>query len=451
MSRRPAPADEVPSRVCAAPRARWRRVTVALVAVCVALASALSPGPARARDLYESDDGAYRLSLESALKGSWLLSVPPDDATLEESTGGAAMFRLRFDVSARLSRYLSAEVAYEHRAVASSANGLGAGLFPSSADPPFRLAPIEDLVVNAPPGYVHRHELDRALVALHLPFLELTVGRQALGLGRGLLFSAIDVFSPFAPNEVDREWRRGVDAVHAELRIPDLSVISGDVYAIFGRIDDTGLRSFSLLGRVRAIVGDLDAEVVAGSRDGEAMAGGSVSANVGDAEMHSEFALFGTDGRGVDGGFLGTRGVVAKGLLGASYTIDLWRGIRVAAEYHHSGFGLDNVGRDPSLLFDTDFQRRFLRGDSQILGRHVLAVVISSELSDEVSAGVSYLQGLTDGSGLVSTTFTWVASDTFTLVLNAIVPWGATPEGGLPRSEYGSSPFTLFLQARLYD
>lgn len=181
------------------------------------------------------------------------------------------------------------------------------------------------------------------------------------------------------------------------------------------------------------------------------MAGGSVSANVGDAEMHGEFALFGTDGRGVDGGFLGTRGVVAKGLLGASYTIDLWRGIRVAAEYHHSGFGLDNVGRDPSLLFDTDFQRRFLRGDSQILGRHVLAVVISSELSDEVSAGVSYLQGLTDGSGLVSTTFTWVASDTFTLVLNAIVPWGTPPEGGLPRSEYGSSPFTLFLQARLYD
>ena len=428
----------------------WARGSVLALLLAAVLALGGS-STARARDLYESDDGEVRLSLQSALKGSWLLSLPPDDPSAEESVGGAAMFRLRFTASARLSRYLSAEVAYDHRAVASSATGLGTGLFPSSADPPFRLAAVEDLVVNAPPGYVQRHELDRALVALHLPFLELTVGRQAIGLGRGLLFSAIDVFSPFAPNEVDREWRRGIDAIHAELRIPELSVISADVYAIFGHVDATGLESVSLLGRVRAIVGDLDAEVIAGSRDGEAMAGGSMSANVGDAEVHGEFALFGTNGRGVDGGFLGTRGVVAKGLLGASYTIDLWRGIRVAAEYHHSGFGVANVGQDPSILFDPDFQRRFLRGDSQILGRHVLAVVVSSELSDEISAAVSYLQSLTDGSGLVSTTFTWIASDMFTLVLNAIVPWGTPPDAGIPRSEYGSSPITVFLQARLYD
>jgi len=414
-------------------------------------ACTLAPSTARARDLFESDDGEYRLSLRSALKGSWLLSIPPDDPMLQEAVGGAAMFRLRFELSARISRYLTAEVAYEHRALASSANGLGAGLFPSSADPPFRLASVDAVIVDAAPGYTHRHELDRAFVALHLPFLELTVGRQALGLGRGLLFSAIDVFSPFAPNEVDREWRRGVDAIHAELRVPDLSVLSGDLYAIFGRVDDAGLRNVSVLGRLRAIVGDVDAEVIAGSRDGEAMAGGSMSANVGDAEVHGELALFGTDGSGVDGGFLGTRGVVAKGLIGGSYTIDVWRGIRVALEYHHSGFGIENVGEDASILFDPAFQRRFLRGDSQILGRHALALVLSSELSDEVSAGVSWLQSPTDGSGMVSTTFTWVASDNLTLVLNAIVPWGTPPDGGVPRSELGSAPITVFLQARLYD
>ena len=424
-----------------------RRVAATMHLAVLAAVCAFNSSVVQARDLFESDDGDYRLSLASALKGSWLLSVPPTGG----DPGGAAMFRLRFDVTARLSRYLTAEVAYEHRAVASSASGLGAGLFPSSSEPTFRLAPIEDLVVNAPPGYVHRHELDRALVSLHLPFLELTVGRQAIGLGRGVLFSAIDVFSPFAPNEVDREWRRGVDAIHAELRIPELSVISADLYAIFGRIDTAGLQSFSLIGRVRAIVGDLDAEVIAGSRDGEAMAGGSVSANVGDAEVHGEFALFGTHGRGVDGGFLGTRGVVAKGLLGGSYTIDVGRGVRVAAEYHHSGFGVDDVSRDASILFDPDFQRRFLRGDSQTLGRHTLALVLSSELTDDVSAAVAYLQGLTDGSGLVSTTFTWVSSDTLTLVLNAIVPWGAPLADGVPRSEYGGSPITVFLQARLYD
>jgi hypothetical protein len=38
-----------------------------------------------------------------------------------------------------------------------------------------------------------------------------------------------------------------------------------------------------------------------------------------------------------------------------------------------------------------------------------------------------------------------------TLLLNAIVPFGTPPSGGVPRSEWGSSPITLFLQARLYD
>jgi hypothetical protein len=423
----------------------------ALLALALALACLAASGPARARDLYESEDGEYRLSLRSALKGTWLLSVPADDPMLVEAVGGGAFFRLRFELDARLSRHFSAQVAYEHRALASSGTGLGAGLLPQTSEPPFRLAPVEAVIVDAAPAFQHRHELDRALVALHLPFLELTVGRQALGLGRGLLFSAIDVFAPFAPNEVDREWRRGVDAVHAELRVPELSVLSADVYAIFGRVDDAGLRSFSLLGRIRALVGELDAEVIAGSRDGEAMAGGSISANVGDAELHGELAVFGTDGAGIDGGFLGTRGVVAKGLVGGSYTIDVWRGVRVALEYHYSGFGIEDVRADPSILFDARFQSRLLRGDSQLLGRHALALVLSSELSDEVSGAVSWLQSPVDGSGIVSTSFTWTQSDNLTLVLNALVPWGTPPSGGVPRSEWGSAPITVLLQARLYD
>jgi hypothetical protein len=405
----------------------------------------------RARDLVESDDGDYQLTLRSALKGTWLLSLPADDPTAFEEPGGAALFRLRFELGARLTRYLTAQVAYEHRAVASSAAGLGVGLFPQSTDAPFRLAPIEAVVVDAAPSFRHRHELDRAFVALHLPFLELTVGRQAIGLGRGLLFSAIDVFGPFAPNEADREWRRGVDAVRAELRWPELSVLCADVLVIAGRLDGPGARPVSVLGRVRAIVGELDAEVIAGSRDGEAMAGGSVSANLGDAEVHGELALFGTDGAGVDGGFLGTRGVVAKGVLGGSYTIDVWRGVRIALEYHHSGFGIEDVARAPHILFDPAFQARLLRGDSQILGRHVLALALSSELSDEVSAGVSWLQSPVDGSGLVATTFTWVPSDVLTLALTGLAPWGVAPSGGVPRSEWGATPLSVLVQARVYD
>src|SRR5690606_37284546 len=131
------------------------------------------------------------------------------------------LFRLRFELNATLTRHLTAQVAYEHRARASSGAAIGAGVLPPNALAPFRLAPLDWAIVDHGP-YSHRHELDRAFASLHLAFLELTVGRQAIGLGRGVLFSAIDLFAPFSPTEVDREWRRGVDAVHAEVRIPEL-------------------------------------------------------------------------------------------------------------------------------------------------------------------------------------------------------------------------------------
>ena len=425
-----------------------------IAALAMALALLFAPlfaPSAHARDLFESDDGEFRLELRSSLKGSWLLTFPADDIALEESIGGAALFRLRFELGARLGEHLSMQVAYEHRALASSASGVGFGLLPPTNTPPFRLAALDWVIVDGAPEFTHRHELDRAFASLHLPFLELTVGRQAIGLGRGMLFSAVDLFSPFAPQEVDREWRRGVDAIHAELRIPDISTLSGDVIAVFGNVESGELASWSLLGRIRAVVGDVDGELLLGRRGEDDFVGGAISATLGDAEAHGELALFGTDGQGVDGGLFGTRGVVAKGLVGGSYNIDFWRGIRVVLEYHYSGFGIENVGRSSAILFDPAFQARFLRGDSQLLGRHALALALSTDLADDLSAGVSTIVSPVDGSGIVATSFTWIASDILTLVLNATAPWGTPPQGGLPRSEWGSSPTTIFLQARLYD
>lgn len=427
-----------------------RALVAALLSMSLLAPSMVDAPSAHARDLFESEDGEYRLVLRSALKGSWLLLFPPDDPYFEESVGGAAFFRLRFEANARLTQYFSAQVAYEHRALASSGVSTG-GLLPPTATIPFRLAPLDWAIVDDAPSYQHRHELDRAYLSLHLPFLELTVGRQAIGLGRGVLFSALDLFAPFSPNEVDREWRRGVDAIHAELRIPDLTGLSADVIAVFGDVQSGELDSWAVIGRIRAVLGDVDGELIIGRRGEDNVVGGALSATVGDAEIHGELAMFGTDGRGIDGGLFGTNAVVAKGLLGASYMFDIHRGVRVVLEYHYSGFGVENVGAAPEILLDPAFQARLIRGDSQLLGRHAIALVLSAELYDDLSASVSYLQSPVDGSGTIAPSFSWNYSENVTILLNALVPWGATPRNGVPQSEWGSAPITVFLQARLYD
>jgi hypothetical protein len=58
-----------------------------------------------------------------------------------------------------------------------------------------------------------RHEIDRANAQVHLRRADLTIGRQAIGWGRGVMFTSVDLFAPFSPLEVDREWR---GAAHPE-------------------------------------------------------------------------------------------------------------------------------------------------------------------------------------------------------------------------------------------
>jgi hypothetical protein len=212
--------------MCTRPRARradpQRRgpghARCVTLGACIAALGLSCAHPAAARELWASDDTSYRLSLDSAFKATGLITRAPDDPLLfPERTSATGLLRLRFSLNATLGEHVDTQVSYEQRMRATSdPTGLaGSGLLPTNAPPPFRIVTIEQALLDQP-HVLYLHELDRAYVALHFAPLELTIGRQALGLGRGVLFSAVDVFAPFTPLEVDREWRRGVDAVHAE-------------------------------------------------------------------------------------------------------------------------------------------------------------------------------------------------------------------------------------------
>jgi hypothetical protein len=89
-------------------------------------------------------------------------------------------------------------------------------------------------------------------------------------------------------------------------------------------------------------------------------------------------------------GLFGNDRLVAKALLGASYTFDVGNGLTLLGEYHYSGFGIRTprmqYGSSPS---DTALQKRFLRGDTQTLGRHNLGLQASYPVKDAVTAGFS--------------------------------------------------------------
>ena len=122
----------------------------------------------------------------------------------------------------------------------------------------------------------------------------------------------------------------------------------------------------------------------------------------------------------------------------------------VLAEYHYSGFGVEDIDDAAARLADPDFQKRILRGDTQILGQQALALQGSYPINDTWTASLLVLESPGDGSGVVSPSLSWDYAENATFVFSGFAPWGDDPSGGQIESEYGGSPLSLFVQLSLY-
>jgi hypothetical protein len=403
---------------------------------------------AAAPDLRAADDGegaadrafAFRTSIKAGL----LVSRTAHDPLLfRERNQATSFWRLRLEPTVRFGEQATATVAYEHRlrVFSTSAALDGLGVLPFEGAGPYRVRALA-WPVSRSSASSWTHEIDRASLALHLRRAEVTLGRQAIGWGRGVLFGAVDLFSPFTPLEADREWRRGVDAVRADVRLADRTSL--DLVAAFGGTIDAS----AFAGRLRGYAGRADLEVMGGRRGRDLFAGLTSSAALGEAEVHGEVALF----RAPES--LPTapdRRTALKAVAGGSYRFAVGSGLLVHLEYHYSGFGARSARAVVPLLADPAFRDRYRRADSQILGRHALGALASLELSPELTVSAQWLQSPVDGSGLVapSASLTW--GDKVSLLATGYVAYGRGPRDGRLRSEYGATPLSAYVQVRIYE
>ena len=402
-------------------------------------------GSAHAIELWSGEGGGRSCSVTTSLKWTSLLSHAPADTLLyPEDWSGSSLWRFRAVLDARPTSWFRAEIAYEQgvRIVSGGAGAAGgAGILPSSLPVPYRITQIEDSLVESGTGLSVRHELDRASADVSVGLFDLTVGRQAVGWGRGLLFGAVDIFAPFSPLESDREWRRGIDAVR--LRAPITDRISVDAVGAFGE----SVEKSAFAGRVQGYVGDTDGELFVGRRRDDYFYAASLSLPVLGAELHGEFAAFAVPSP-VSNDVLGDD-FVAKALVGGSRTFDVLGGLYVIAEYHYSGFGVCDV-EDPEELGDPGFIERYASGDTQILGRHAMAVQLSYGFAGVTPISLTWLSSPVDGSGVLIPSVNWVYSDSVTLSASGYVPHGAGPRDGALRSEHGATPAGGLLQISFY-
>lgn len=409
---------------------------LALLWLCLqpALASAQPPTPG---------DGPT-LSLRYSLKSSALVSRLPDAELFPDRETASSFWRVRVEPSVRWSDGITLDLAFEQRLrlFSSSSSLAGADVLPSEAGAPFRIRQLDWRFASASHAE-WRGEIDRAALHWSVSRADVTVGRQTVGWGRGALFGAVDLFAPFTPLEADREWRRGVDAVRADVKLTDRASL--DTVAAFA---DT-LAHSAFATRFRGYAGKADVELLAGYRARDLFAGVTSSAAVGDFELHGELGVFRTEAVPGSPSFADQR-VVAKVVAGGSYRLPIGNGVLTYGEYHYSGFGARSAGHIVAALGDPAFRERYLRGDTQILARHAVALLASYEYAPELALASQWLFSPVDGSGVVVPSATWTISDRWSVLLSGYAPYGRGPIGLTLGSEFGASPIAGLVQIRMY-
>ena len=224
-------------------------------------------------------------------------------------------------------------------------------------------------------------------------------GRQAVSWGNGLLYTPMDIFNPFDPATVDKEFKSGDDMLYGQYLLDDGSdiqtvavirrdLISGDVEA-----DQS-----SLAVKYHGFVGGYEYDLLLAEHYDDFVVGLGGSADIAGAVWRGDLVWTDTD-----------TGSVLTAMVGSSYSWVAgqrnWTGV---LEYYYNGYGqsggdysAQGLANNPALL------QRLARGEIFNLARHYLGAGATVEISPLFILGPNIFVNLTDPSALAQLVMTY--------------------------------------------
>lgn len=300
--------------------------------------------------------------------------------------------------------------------------------------------------------------LDRVNVKLALDHMDLTIGRQAITFGKAHFWNPLDVYLPFDPNQFDRDYKAGVDALRTDIPLGDFSGIT--LVGVLGRgLDESGNyadgdRTFdaswygsSALGRFFTNMNGWDMALQGGKIYGGYQLGGGMVGDIKGVEVRAEAAYFQAHDSPAIRPPL--RGDLFEDQLTA--VIGLGRrfesSLILEIEYLYNGGGeSDDLNTAAS---------RLERGTIQHLGRHLAGFRASYEFAPLLNGQLAGIYSLSDHSFQIQASIILSLSDNADLLVGSTLNIGKRPEinaSGLPeiKSEFGSYPNSFFVEFKVY-
>ncbi len=280
------------------------------------------------------------------------------------------------------------------------------------------------------------HRLDRLNVTYAGPRGTVRVGRQAITWGNGLIFNPMDLFNPFAPTTVKRDYKMGEDMVFLQLPVRDaeaqfLYVPRRDLES--GQIEPD---QSSYAGKWHFSIQSIEVDAMAAHHYGDAIWGIGFIGNLGGAVWRLDTLYTFLEADTERDGFWQ---VVAN----IDYAWQ-WGGKNIYGllEYFYNG-----VGRDDDYiqaLSDPLISERLQRGELFTLGRNYLAGQIQAEFHPLLQLRLASIANLADGSGIFQPQMAWDVSTDWQLILGANLHWGgADTEYGGYETQMGPAPIKI--------
>lgn len=279
--------------------------------------------------------------------------------------------------------------------------------------------------------------LDRLSGHLHASTVDLTVGRQAITWGVNPLFPALDMYSPFAPTQIDRDYKTGVDAVRLTVSPrPHLQI-----EAVGAQLGSTDAHATAAGVMVRVNAGVADVGVIGGRFHDDTAVGSFVSMGLRGAVVRGEVS------RTASGDPVDRLRRPSFWRAGVGVDRQLSSTLTLSAEVAYDGFGERHASEYPVVLATT----RRLRGEIASPGQLAAGGTLAWHFHALGTLSTTTLLNLNDASAAVTPLATWSVNNRVDVLAGAQLFAGHSPAlPGVPRSEYGGLGSSLVAGLKAY-
>jgi len=273
------------------------------------------------------------------------------------------------------------------------------------------------------------NRLDRLSVGYSTEHTVWRFGRQAITWGNGMIFTPMDIFNPFDPAAVDKEYKTGDDMLYGQYLFDSGNDLQG--VAVVRRDPRNGkveADQSSLAMKYHGFLGENEIDLLAAQHYGDLVLGVGGIHNIGGAVWRGDLTWTDTPDENVFS--------LATSL---SYSW-VWGGKNVSGliEYYYNGFG-QKAGEYTvaDLLQNPELLARLDRGELYTIGRQYAAASLLIEVTPLLTVTPNLFVNLQDPSALAQLVVQYSWKQNLVVLASLNVPVG--PDG----SEYGGIPAPL--------